>query len=551
MNKAKLEILTILLLFISFKSIIAQRTGVNTTTPDVSAQLEISSTTLGFLPPRMTETQRNAIIDPATGLLIYNITSKCYEVNIGTPAVPNWQCMISNLTNDDDGDGVANALDSDPADCTVPNSNGCPVQITFLDCHAATVSGIIYSGVPVTETASILYAGGNGVAYPAGAPINSTGVTGLIATLQAGTLATGLGSLIFDISGTAATTGTALFEVSFGGQTCILSVQVETLPAHITGLDCSSATSSGNVTVGLPASVTTDVPYTGGNGIAYPTGSPIASTGVTGLTATLQAGTLATGAGNFTYDITGTPASTGTASFAIDFDGQSCSLDITVETLPLARIGYVFSFSIGSSELANYKTQLSDLSNYGTSGTYNKISGFTFTSLTAGSITDAATLKANFDIISTGYSSLTNAQANILKQYVDLGGIVIVLLDSTLGTSLHLAFGGTGSIGSGTISSITNTNPINSGVFGSGSNVTINGSGSYGAITASQLPPGAITLSTSGANPRTWITGTGNKAIFVWDEGVFRNVIVTGVIDTPQEVWLHNLMAYALDQAGF
>jgi hypothetical protein len=36
-----------------------------------SAQLEMVSTTQGFLPPRMTQTQRNAIASPAIGLEIY------------------------------------------------------------------------------------------------------------------------------------------------------------------------------------------------------------------------------------------------------------------------------------------------------------------------------------------------------------------------------------------------------------------------------------------------------------------------------------------------
>jgi hypothetical protein len=42
---------------------------------DASALLTINSTTLGFLPPRMTETERNAIASPADGLIVYNSTS--------------------------------------------------------------------------------------------------------------------------------------------------------------------------------------------------------------------------------------------------------------------------------------------------------------------------------------------------------------------------------------------------------------------------------------------------------------------------------------------
>ncbi len=39
-----------------------------------SAQVAIDSTTKGFLPPRMTTTQRNAIASPAAGLVVYDTT---------------------------------------------------------------------------------------------------------------------------------------------------------------------------------------------------------------------------------------------------------------------------------------------------------------------------------------------------------------------------------------------------------------------------------------------------------------------------------------------
>ena len=45
--------------------------GINTNTPDASSALEIESTTAGILIPRMTETQRDAIVSPASGLMIY------------------------------------------------------------------------------------------------------------------------------------------------------------------------------------------------------------------------------------------------------------------------------------------------------------------------------------------------------------------------------------------------------------------------------------------------------------------------------------------------
>jgi len=48
--------------------------GVGTSTPNASAVLDVESTTQGFLPPQMTSTQRNAIVSPANGLIVYDTT---------------------------------------------------------------------------------------------------------------------------------------------------------------------------------------------------------------------------------------------------------------------------------------------------------------------------------------------------------------------------------------------------------------------------------------------------------------------------------------------
>jgi uncharacterized protein (TIGR02145 family) len=49
----------------------AQNVGIGTLTPVASAQLDITSTNKGFLPPRMTKTQRDAIATPVPGLMIW------------------------------------------------------------------------------------------------------------------------------------------------------------------------------------------------------------------------------------------------------------------------------------------------------------------------------------------------------------------------------------------------------------------------------------------------------------------------------------------------
>ncbi len=70
------------LLFLATTSIQAQ-VGIGTTTPSLSAQLDVSSTTKGFLPPRMNRTQRNAL-SAVAGLTIYNTDDKAFQVYNGT-----------------------------------------------------------------------------------------------------------------------------------------------------------------------------------------------------------------------------------------------------------------------------------------------------------------------------------------------------------------------------------------------------------------------------------------------------------------------------------
>jgi hypothetical protein len=98
----------------------------------------------------------------------------------------------------------------------------------------------------------------------------------------------------------------------------------------VASLDCGSAIIAGNAYVNIPFAGNASVTYTGGNGVAFAQGTAIASTGVTGLTATLQSGTLNNGNGNLQFSITGTPTASGIASFAISFGGQACTMNVTV-----------------------------------------------------------------------------------------------------------------------------------------------------------------------------------------------------------------------------
>lgn len=68
--------------------------GVGITSPDASSILELSSTAKGFLPPRMTAAQRNAIATPANGLLVFQTDGAAgLYYNAGTPAAKDWRTV--------------------------------------------------------------------------------------------------------------------------------------------------------------------------------------------------------------------------------------------------------------------------------------------------------------------------------------------------------------------------------------------------------------------------------------------------------------------------
>lgn len=379
--------------------------GMGTSAPDPSARLDVSSTTKGFLPPRMTTAQRDAIVSPATGLVVYNTTEDCLNYKTsnawvgmcGLPAavISALICGLSAPTAVLTA-GLAASGVSTTVDYTGGNAGGYPSQsipstgvtgltatlpagilasgngnvtytvsgtpsaagnaffaltlggqncmlaipvrpqaaVASFTCGSASTLGTLTSAVAAANvSSSIPYSGGNSGGYAAQS-VTSTGVTGLTATRTAGLLANGSGSVTYTISGTPSAVGTADFAITLGGQSCTLSIPVNPPPAAVTAFTCGSATNSGSLYSGTAAAgVTSSIPYTGGNGGTF-TAQSVSSVGVSGLVATLSAGTLANGSGSVTYTITGTPSSPGTAGFILSLGGQNCVLNLPVYTLP-------------------------------------------------------------------------------------------------------------------------------------------------------------------------------------------------------------------------
>ena len=88
------------------------QTAVGGEEPDASAILDIQSTEGGVLFPRMTAAQRDAIVNPALSLMLFNTTSSCLEINLGSAATPAWsaiacleeqECVITDETPAESG----------------------------------------------------------------------------------------------------------------------------------------------------------------------------------------------------------------------------------------------------------------------------------------------------------------------------------------------------------------------------------------------------------------------------------------------------------------
>ncbi|MDQ3017006.1 MAG: hypothetical protein M3R25_09870 [Bacteroidota bacterium] len=95
LKRSNMKMFFFLFVSLSFFDRANAQIGIGTSTPATSAILETSSTTKGFIPPRMTMAQRDAILSPVQGLIIFctNCGGGEIEINSGI----DWRNMIGGL----------------------------------------------------------------------------------------------------------------------------------------------------------------------------------------------------------------------------------------------------------------------------------------------------------------------------------------------------------------------------------------------------------------------------------------------------------------------
>ena len=124
--KRLLTMLALVLMAATSNPIFSQNNvGINTTTPDASAVLDAQSTTQGFLPPRMTYTQRQAIASPANGLVVF--CTDCGTAILAGELQVYYAGMWRNMVG-----GTAAAIPLPPTPTTIGQSYGGGIIAYFL-----------------------------------------------------------------------------------------------------------------------------------------------------------------------------------------------------------------------------------------------------------------------------------------------------------------------------------------------------------------------------------------------------------------------------------
>lgn len=165
-----------LLPFLAF----SQAVGVGTVTPNPSSILDVTANNKGFLPPRLTTAQRDAIPSPAEGLVVYNLTTHCLNFFDGTVwvelcgATPPACDISASLTS---GTVVVSAGSSGSTDLSLGVISGTvssiSTTVTGLPAGVTLSPAITNNPAPGAGTQTITLAVGIGVA-PGSYPLTVT-----------------------------------------------------------------------------------------------------------------------------------------------------------------------------------------------------------------------------------------------------------------------------------------------------------------------------------------------------------------------------------------
>ncbi len=166
-------------LFISLSAL--AQTGIGTTTPNASAKLDVSSSTLGFLPPRVALTASNVFApiagtsSAAAGLLIYNTATAGTAPNNVVPGYYYW--------NGTSWSQISNGLIVDASKTASFSVAAADNNKLFLISSASAVTVTIPSGLSVGFSCQFIQTGA-GVITLLGSSVTLNSANGLTSRAQ-------------------------------------------------------------------------------------------------------------------------------------------------------------------------------------------------------------------------------------------------------------------------------------------------------------------------------------------------------------------------------
>jgi hypothetical protein len=149
--KKKSTTLLIFTTVLAYAGGLSAQVGIGTSSPNASAQLEISSSSKGFLPPRVTLTGTadvTTIASPAAGLMVYNTATAGTSPNNVTPGIyyydgAKWQRVINQQPDATVEFNTADPNSSSPSPTFTPNT---PASKDYVYVSSVNNSQWTYNG---------------------------------------------------------------------------------------------------------------------------------------------------------------------------------------------------------------------------------------------------------------------------------------------------------------------------------------------------------------------------------------------------------------------
>jgi|GEM_PF-2119689 len=274
--------------------------GIGTEAPATNALLELSSTTKGFLPTRMTTAQRDAINPKHEGLVVYNLDTHCLQFWNAT----EW---IGNCTNNGGG--------------TNPGTGGG----TIANCTTGALSGTYQAGTAMNSSNTVVLT--INVTQVGTVSINSNTVNGVTFSGSQNFTTTGTHHITLTASGTPAAAGNHAFTFSLGSNTCSRTITFASSGGAGTITNCTTGALNGTYTQGTAMNSSNTIQLTVN---ATQTGAwSASSTTVNGVTFSGSGTFTSTGSQTITLTANGTPSAAGSFGFTFSLGSSTCSRNIT------------------------------------------------------------------------------------------------------------------------------------------------------------------------------------------------------------------------------